>query len=386
MYSNEKLENARENLRRSQRERKPYYIDVLNAKFLVHPDVFSPKYFKSTEIVNSRFPFRENERILEIGCGVGVTSILAAKIYRNKVVAVDINPEAVRLTRENAEINGVSSLVDARPSDVFSSIRPNERFDTIYWDLPFIYVPPDYKYSFPLEQSVCDPGYKTTKTFVVQAHRYLEHEGRLFVGFGSNGDYDKFEIIANANDYNVFEEYQGSIEERGGLTYRLLRLDKKRDHHSDRRKQVLESIFNYRQISDNIATSGQPSETELTKIAHAGYEVVINLGLSDSYYALSDEKGTVKTLGLKYIHIPVEWDMPKRSDFNEFLEAMANNQGHRIFVHCAANKRVSVFVSLFQSITLAWSKQKTLAEIKETWEPNDVWSKLIDDILETSKG
>jgi ribosomal protein L11 methyltransferase len=55
-------------------------------------------------------------RVLDVGTGTGVLAIAAAKVLRAKapraaVLASDIDPEAVRIARENARLNGVAPLV-----------------------------------------------------------------------------------------------------------------------------------------------------------------------------------------------------------------------------------------------------------------------------------
>ena len=49
--------------------------------------------------------------MLDIGTGTGVLAIAAAKALRAPVLASDIDPEAVRIARENARLNGVAPLV-----------------------------------------------------------------------------------------------------------------------------------------------------------------------------------------------------------------------------------------------------------------------------------
>jgi ribosomal protein L11 methyltransferase len=52
-------------------------------------------------------------RILDMGCGSGILSLAAARLWRGQVVAVDIDPEAVNVTRRNARINGVARHIVA---------------------------------------------------------------------------------------------------------------------------------------------------------------------------------------------------------------------------------------------------------------------------------
>jgi ribosomal protein L11 methyltransferase len=51
--------------------------------------------------------------ILDMGSGTGVLAIAAAKVSRAPALAIDIDPEAVRVTRDNARLNGACDLVKA---------------------------------------------------------------------------------------------------------------------------------------------------------------------------------------------------------------------------------------------------------------------------------
>ena len=51
---------------------------------------------------------RGGERVLDYGCGSGLLAIAAAKLGAAQVAAVDIDPQAVDVTRENAQANHVA--------------------------------------------------------------------------------------------------------------------------------------------------------------------------------------------------------------------------------------------------------------------------------------
>jgi ribosomal protein L11 methyltransferase len=55
--------------------------------------------------------------VLDLGCGTGLLAIGAAKLWRRKIVASDIDPVAIEITRENAAANGESTLVQALVAD-----------------------------------------------------------------------------------------------------------------------------------------------------------------------------------------------------------------------------------------------------------------------------
>jgi len=142
---------------------------------------------------------------------------------------------------------------------------------------------------------------------------------------------------------------------------------------------ALEEIKNYRSVSPDLATAGQPTEAQIKEVAEAGFDAVVNLGLLDPRYCLPDEAGLVRSLGLEYFHIPVDFQAPLRGDLEKFFEAMAACDHKRVFVHCAANYRVSCFVSLYGQARLGWSLAEAQAHIAALWEPNEVWSAFLAD-------
>jgi uncharacterized protein (TIGR01244 family) len=145
---------------------------------------------------------------------------------------------------------------------------------------------------------------------------------------------------------------------------------------------MLREIYNYLSLSDTIATAGQPTEEQIAAIAEDGYELVINLGLADSEYALDDEEAVVRAHGMQYIHLPVIWEQPTGLDLERFIEVMEANKGKNVFIHCAANMRVSVFMALYRILRLGWSHEKAFEQVKRIWVPNATWQTFIDEILE----
>jgi uncharacterized protein (TIGR01244 family) len=140
---------------------------------------------------------------------------------------------------------------------------------------------------------------------------------------------------------------------------------------------VLEDIYNYLKLSESIATSGQPSEAQIAEIAQAGYQLVINLALADADYSLPDEKATVESHGMEYIHLPVIWEHPTIENLESFCDVMDANQGKKIFVHCAANMRVSAFIALYRIRRLGWTPEEAFREMNRIWTPEGWWSDFI---------
>ena len=140
---------------------------------------------------------------------------------------------------------------------------------------------------------------------------------------------------------------------------------------------ALEEIYNFRWRAPNLATGGQPLESELRAVAAAGFGVVINLALLDAEYSLADEPGLVRELGMTFFHIPVIWECPTQENLQQFFTLMRQVEGRKVFLHCAANMRVSVFLALYRMLQLGWSYPDAMAQVTDIWEPDEVWEAFI---------
>lgn len=77
-------------------------------------------------------------KVLEIGVGSGIIStILAKKIPDIKIIAIDINPKALELSRLNAIKHQVADKIEFRLSDMFENVQ-GEYFDMLVSNPPYI--------------------------------------------------------------------------------------------------------------------------------------------------------------------------------------------------------------------------------------------------------
>ena len=82
---------------------------------------------------------RPVDRSLDLGTGCGVQALHLAE-HSREVVATDVNPRALRLTRLNAALNEVGSI-EVREGSLFEPVA-GERFDLIATNPPFVISPP----------------------------------------------------------------------------------------------------------------------------------------------------------------------------------------------------------------------------------------------------
>ena len=141
---------------------------------------------------------------------------------------------------------------------------------------------------------------------------------------------------------------------------------------------MIETIRDYYQVNDYLATSGQPKPEEFKAIADSGYGVIINLATSRSTNALANEGVLVTDLDLVYVQIPVLWEEPKLSDVTTFFKIMQCFESQKVWVHCAKNMRVSCFIYFWQKYILNLPESQARQPMEQIWQPSGVWQTLID--------
>ncbi len=142
----------------------------------------------------------------------------------------------------------------------------------------------------------------------------------------------------------------------------------------------IDQIYNYLEIDTLFATSGQPTEEQFGLIRDAGYEVVINLAPTSALEnSLSDEQDVLRELGLDYVHIPVDFQNPTEEDFARFSQSVEDSKDRRLWIHCAANMRVSAFVYRYRRSVLGEDEPSARADLDKIWNPFGVWKRFIGD-------
>jgi len=146
---------------------------------------------------------------------------------------------------------------------------------------------------------------------------------------------------------------------------------------------TLSEIYSFRAVGDRLGTAGQPTQGQFRMVCEAGFEAVINLALPTSDNALANEGSVVTGLGMSYVHIPVDFKAPTSQDFRAFCRVMEAFDERPVFVHCAANKRVSAFVFLYRVLCQRIALPDAERDLHAIWQPDEVWSRFIEEQLKS---
>ena len=119
-------------------------------------------------------------RALDLGTGSGIGAMVAAR-YGARVIATDINPEAVRCAKINALAHHLEDRIETRLGDLFEPVR-GERFDLILFNPPYFRGRP---------RDLPDHAWRSPDAFdrfVRELPAHLTPGGRALVVLSSDGD------------------------------------------------------------------------------------------------------------------------------------------------------------------------------------------------------
>lgn len=103
---------------------------------------------ETAKLISAISYIRQPERILEVGCAIGYSSILLAEglSENGKITTLEFNPDMVKIARENISRANLSSkieVIEADAKDYLKTIKEDESFDYIFLDGPkahYIYM------------------------------------------------------------------------------------------------------------------------------------------------------------------------------------------------------------------------------------------------------
>lgn len=95
--------------------------------------------------------------ILDLGCGTGILAMAAAKLWHRRVLASDIDPVAIQVTRQNAQLNGLAALTSPIVATGFraTALTRNAPYDLI---IANILARPLMSLAYPLSRHLARDG------------------------------------------------------------------------------------------------------------------------------------------------------------------------------------------------------------------------------------
>lgn len=203
------------------------YLDGKN--FIIKPGVFNPGKFPSSHWFSKNLKnlIKGESDFCEVGCGSGVISCICAFENKNlRICATDISKTASENAQLNINEHELYNRVKVCCGDVLDGVPLHNKFDSIFWALPFGFLDPGEKISTE-ELQFFDPGYKSIRKFFQEADKYLKPNGRLLLGFSSDlGQPSLLEKLAVQYSYSLKQITEVTLKENTEVRFEILEATK----------------------------------------------------------------------------------------------------------------------------------------------------------------
>lgn len=183
------------------------FADFMGEKYIVNKKVLIPRdeteilVRKAIELINKN----NLKMALDVGTGSGCIACAIAQNTDCQIIGLDISTDALNTALDNASRLNLFNKAIFRKSDIFSNVKPGEKFDIIVSNPP--YIPPKEKENIQTEVKF-DPeialftkdenGLEYYEKITKQAPDILNKNGYLIFELGIGQSKDVEEIMKKA--------------------------------------------------------------------------------------------------------------------------------------------------------------------------------------------
>lgn len=181
MTTNDISLNNQKNAFVAMRNRKAPLVHTLAGNTIVAlPNVYEG--WLDSELMCEVIRIPTGAQVLDICTGTGVIAIKAAQLGAKRVVAVDVNPYAVKSARMNVHNLGLDQI-DVREGSLFDPVK-GMRFDVITINPPYV----NHEAADKTEIAFWDAGNAVTRRFFKEYKNFLKPGGIVYLAWGDFAD------------------------------------------------------------------------------------------------------------------------------------------------------------------------------------------------------
>ena len=196
----------------------PFEYSIAGVELTVLPKVYPGGI--DSEIISEAIGNVSGKTVLDLCTGTGIVAVKAAQRDAQRVLAVDLNPEAVKNAKLNAKKFGLNQL-EVREGSLFEPVG-DEKFDIIAVNPPYTGKKPANK----TEICFWDEDNQTTRQFFAEYKKYLKPDGQAYLAWADFSSVELIEELAKTNGTKL--ELVQSRSAPSGLTtflvYKLVQL------------------------------------------------------------------------------------------------------------------------------------------------------------------
>ena len=158
-------------------------VTIMGNRFEISENVFNPGYYYTSIYMAKNIKVSPDDIVLDMGTGSGIQAVTAAQTA-SRVVAIDINPEAVKYAKMNVAANGLKDRISVMEGDLFSPLEKGPVFSVILFTPPYLKGQPRSDF----DHALFDPEKTLITRFFSEAKYYLTQDGYIQMLYSSMAD------------------------------------------------------------------------------------------------------------------------------------------------------------------------------------------------------
>lgn len=178
--------------------------------------------------------FAPKGKLLDVGCGIGVLSLILARDFDVKVSIIDKQPHMIDFAKHNFEINNIE--MDFFNQD-FMDFEPEVKFDVIISNPPF-YSPSVLQSAHTVLNTARYSSHLPLDDFFKKAHKILTPSGRFFFCYDAKQIAD---IIVALKKYHLTPEFIRFVHSKKNKDSKLVMMACR--HNSKAAAKVIPSLI-----------------------------------------------------------------------------------------------------------------------------------------------
>lgn len=157
--------------------------------------------------------FDKDTTVLDLCSGTGIQGMIAARSAK-KVISVEINEKAAKVTQFNISLNKLDKIMELRIGNLYDVLK-QDKFDYIYANPPFIPMTPEVEY--PICGAGGEDGLEILNSIFENMENYLKPNGQAIIFCQCLGDEEniffnhRLEYLSKEQGWNIICLVQDKI-------------------------------------------------------------------------------------------------------------------------------------------------------------------------------
>ena len=169
----------------------PRKVEVLGRTYEISKNVFNPRCYFTSQFMAKNLNITHGDVVLDMGTGSGIQAITAGH-KASKVIAIDINPDAVKFARKNVKANNLENTISVLEGDLFAPLKKQQLFNAVLFTPPYMDGSPETFF----EHALYDKNKQLIKRFFKEAGNHIKTDGYIQMLYSSISGQDQALEIA----------------------------------------------------------------------------------------------------------------------------------------------------------------------------------------------